>query len=305
MPTFWMKAVVVVIPVLSALLCLNFFSGNDSQSHRNLTGDHRNLTAHASRDSGLTPHVPGRFTSEPPVPSGGHWQLTWDDEFNSSADLQKWSYSVGFPSWLPTTLQWFDPANAALDNGNLVMSAAHDSNVHPCPNGPCMYTSVNMSTKGIFAQAGGLFQARMKVPVEHGIWPAFWMVNADVNLGAASDSGEVDILEINGRGQPNMAGGFGHLPNANPTIKCYLGSPLPNEYHVYGVEWLPSGITWTVDGKPCGVPQPVPYSWTLAHPFYLLLTLAVGGSWPGHPDASTRFPVRMYVDWVRVYRYSK
>lgn len=245
------------------------------------------------QDVWLSPKPPGRTQD---------WVLAWDDEFNSPADLRKWHYRVGDIGKQQGTLQWYDSANATVDNGNLVMSAELSNGSHQCWYGPCRYTSVSMSTHGIFARTRGMFEARMKVPVEHGVWPAFWMLSTQPYTTRWS-AGELDILEVNGHQDPYMAGGFGHTSSVFTRVRCFLTSPVSADYHVYGIQWSQDGITWMVDGKSCAHMKAYP-GWPFTYPFYMILTLAIGGHWPGPPDSSTHFPVQMYVDWVRVYRHA-
>lgn len=260
---------------------------------------HKHPTADHGRDRSVAIHdqsTPPSFTD-----SSGKWVLSWDDEFDSPADLTKWSYMVGYPNNPEGTLQWYESANAAIKDGSLVITADRGPDGHQCPYGPCEYTSSSLTTQGIFAQSGGIFEARMKIPVEHAIWPAFWM--ASVNSGAPGEAwGELDVIEVNGKGAPNMAGGFAH-ENGQQVFspQCEVHGTLSDRYHVYGIKWLNTGITWMVDGRPCGTMNASP-DWPFDRPCYMMLTLAVGGAWPGGPDDSTHFPARMYVDWVRVYR---
>jgi beta-glucanase (GH16 family) len=229
----------------------------------------------------------------------GRWALSFDDEFSSPADItSKWGFLGGNSK---DHLQWWDPANATVSDGHLVLTADKGYNGHQCWYGPCMYTSAALTTHWHFAQTRGIFEARMRVPVEHGIWPAFWMMSGRPNKVKWS-AGEIDILELNGRDPANFAGGFGHTDKVFYRPGCYLGHPIYDAYHTYGIIWTTTGITWTIDGKSCGYMKAY-RGWPFRYPFYMFLTLAVGGGWPGPPDASTHFPVRMYVDWVRVYRH--
>lgn len=231
----------------------------------------------------------------------GHWELSWDDEFNSPADLGPWSFVVGNSGGKSMgQLAWDSPANATVQNGSLVMTADAGLNGQKCWYGTCKYTSANMNTHMHFMQTYGLFEARIRLPDEHGIWPTFWMEGDDYDkVGAAA--GEVDIVEINGGEPPNQALGFAHAPKIFFRAICNIPTPLAADYHVYAVNWQPDGITWLVDNKACGHMDAYP-NWPFNHPFYIILTLSVGGHWPGDPGSSTQFPAKTYVDWIRVYR---
>jgi beta-glucanase (GH16 family) len=79
-----------------------------------------------------------------------------------------------------------------------------------------------------------------------------------------------------------------------------------DDYHVFAVEWEPGEVRWFVDGRPyhrtTTADLPTGARWVFDRPFFLLLNVAVGGSWPGDPDGSSTFPQQMLVDYVRVYR---
>jgi beta-glucanase (GH16 family) len=157
-----------------------------------------------------------------------------------------------------------------------------------------------MNTLTTFTQRYGRFEARIKLPAGQGLWPAFWIEGANVNQVSWPACGEVDIIEKNGT-KPNELEGFAHMPAGQYSALSPYPAPLASAFHVYGIDWTPQGITWTVDGKSYGHMSAFP-GWPFNHPFFLILNLAVGGYWPGPPSASTRFPARMLVDWIRVYK---
>ena len=144
----------------------------------------------------------------------------------------------------------------------------------------------------------GWVEARIKLPKGQGFWPAFWLLPTD-----GSWSFEVDILE---QVDPTGRHLAQHL-HANNGAYDYTnaegpgwdsGIDLTTDYHVYAVNWTMDKIQWLVDGK---VTQETSTNVPNV-PLYLLLNLAVGGSWPGNPDSSTPFPSSMLVDWVRVWQ---
>jgi beta-glucanase (GH16 family) len=241
-----------------------------------------------------SPHVTSTGT---PFHKGA---LTWDDEFNSTAGLNGWNFetgNIGGPS--EGELQWYDQSNATVSNGNLVMTATKGGGGHQCWNGACRYTSVRMISS--FSQTYGLFEARIKLAGGQGIWPAFWMQGADYPLVHLPAAGEIDIVEVNGKQPVDQLSGFVHEQNGDP-LDYYdtLPQSIYDGYHVYAVEWTPQGITWLVDGQQYGH-FAAPPGWGFNHPFNIILSLAVGGGWPGSPNASTHFPVSMYVNWLKVY----
>ena len=230
-----------------------------------------------------------------------HWVLTWSDEFNSQASLAKWSFATGGGGWGEHQLQWYEASNAVITtHGYLAITADNRGNGHTCWYGPCRYTSARMDTLTSFSQAYGRFEARIKLPPGQGLWPAFWIEGTNVNQVPWPACGEVDIIEKNGT-KPDELEGFAHMASGQYSALSSYPGPLSSAFHVYGIDWTPRGITWTIDGKPYGYMGRFP-GWPFDHAFFIILNLAVGGYWPGPPSASTQFPSRMLVDWIRVYQ---
>ncbi|MDR3629014.1 MAG: glycoside hydrolase family 16 protein [Desulfocapsaceae bacterium] len=84
------------------------------------------------------------------------------------------------------------------------------------------------------------------------------------------------------------------------------GKALKDEFHIFAIDWQPKCIRWYMDNRlysevtPAQLPEGMP--WAFAHPFFLLLNMAVGGDWPGSPDDTTLFPQVMLIDFIRVYQ---
>ncbi len=143
------------------------------------------------------------------------------------------------------------------------------------------------------------------------MWPAFWMLGNNIDTAGWPACGELDIMENIGK-EPSMVHGTLHGTGYPP--EGYTAAyTLPNaqvfadDFHVFAAEWEPQQIRLYVDGTlyatDTQAASPQPNSWPFAsQPFFLLLNLAVGGSWPGNPDATTQFPQQMLVDYVRVYQ---
>jgi beta-glucanase (GH16 family) len=168
-----------------------------------------------------------------------------------------------------------------------------------------------LQTKGLFSIRYGTLEASIKVPRGAGLWPAFWTLGADIDAVGWPRSGEVDVMENIGSDAFTVYGSI-HGPQSGPSAGPYRfvapkRSPvaLSAGFHVYGVTWTPNRIVFSLDGIPYSTRTPESLSagqrWVFDKPFFLLLNLAVGGTWPGSPNPSTRFPATMLVDWVRVY----
>jgi beta-glucanase (GH16 family) len=248
------------------------------------------------------------------------WNLVWSDEFNgpngAALDATRWTAEVGGSGWGNNERQYYTNStrNAATDgNGSLVITAIKET-LPPkirCWYGRCQYTSARLITKDKFEQAYGRFEARIKVPFGQGLWPAFWTLGENIDRVSWPTCGEIDILENIGR-EPTIVHGTIHGPGysgASGIGAAYNspdGSRFADNFHVYAIEWEPNVIRWYVDGNlyqtrtPADLPAGA--GWVFDHPFFMILNVAVGGFWPGDPDATTTFPQMMFVDYVRVYQ---
>lgn len=242
------------------------------------------------------------------------WNHTWSDEFDGAAgappDSNKWMQEVGGDGWGNQELQYYtlDEDNALLNGDSTLSISAQAEAGKDCWYGPCRYTSARLITQHRFSQRYGRFEARLKVPVGKGLWPAFWMLGDPNHCTGWPECGEIDVMENVGS-EPNTVYGTVHGPSyqdrAGVGGQTRTLQPLSENFHVFTVEWEPEKITWFLDGSSFHVvtaedlPDDVP--WVFDHPFYLLLNVAVGGTWPGDPAPETVFPQRMVVDYVRVY----
>jgi beta-glucanase (GH16 family) len=253
-----------------------------------------------------------------PASNDSKWTLTWSDEFNgpdgTSPDPAKWKFDTGGGGWGNKELESYTarPENVVERGGNLVLSEVKED--YTGADGIARpYTSGRIETKGLFAQAYGRIEARMKLPVGKGIWPAFWMLgDADPQVNWPA-MGEIDIMEA--IGDPHTIYSTLHGPGYSGSDGISKKFPLPDGaaidsgFHVYAVEWAPNDLKFYFDGDliaertPADLPRGA--TWVYEHPFFIILNVAVGGAWPGNPDETTLFPQQMLVDYVRVYRPAK
>ena len=249
-----------------------------------------------------------------PSPQPATWTLSWSDEFDGASrpDESRWVYDLGGGGWGNQELQTYTSRadNATLRDGALVITARAER--FTGRDGIARdYTSARLKTKDRFAQTYGKFEARLQVPRGQGIWPAFWMLGADIDAVNWPQCGEIDIMENIGR-EPATIHGTLHGPGYSggsalgAAASNADGSAFATASHTFAVEWDPGEIRWYLDGrqyfsrKPSDLPAGA--RWVFDHDFFLLLNVAVGGAWPGNPDATTTFPQEMKVDYVRVYR---
>ena len=228
-----------------------------------------------------------------------NWTLVWSDEFNgTSVNTANWTFEVGGGGWGNNELQYYTNGNnASIQNGALVIEARRE-NV-----GGNAYTSSRMITRGKREFRYGRIEARIAVPLGQGIWPAFWMLGANFGSVGWPASGEIDVLEhVN---TSNTVYGTIHWDAGGYATYGGSTNTTPANYHVYAIEWTASYIRWFVDGvqyHEANILNNINSTEEFHRPFFLLLNVAVGGNWPGPPNASTPFPARMLVDYVRVYQ---
>jgi beta-glucanase (GH16 family) len=235
-------------------------------------------------------------------------QLAMQDEFNvdGQPNSSLWNYNIGRGEngWGNNELQFYtDRAkNVTVKDGNLVITADKESF-----NG-AQYTSARLLTKGKFDQAYGRFEARMQLPWGQGIWPAFWMLGADIDTNAWPNCGEIDIMELRGQ-NPTVLIGSVHGPGYSGGQAISKSYTLKNDrfdtsFHIFGVEWGPDYINFYVDDVLYNQikPSDLPGTWVFNKPFFIIMNIAVGGNFVGSPNDQTVFPQTMLVDYVRVYK---
>lgn len=241
------------------------------------------------------------------------YQLVWEDDFSGAAgtspDPAKWTYDIGIgpgnDGWGNQELQYYTnrPENASLDGaGNLAITARKENFSGRA------FTSARLNTKGIFAQAYGRYEARMKMPWGPGIWPAFWMLGNNIDEVSWPQCGEIDIMEFRGQ-QPTLVHGTLHGPGysgGSAVTKSFSlsNSRFDTEFHVFAVEWGENYVDFFVDDTLYQrlKPEDVPGEWVYNQPFFLIMNVAVGGNFVGFPTPQTNFPQTLLVDYVRIYK---
>ena len=231
--------------------------------------------------------------------------LVWSDEFNgTSVDLNNWTFEEGGGGWGNNELQYHRAQNATVEGGVLKITAKQENYRGK------QYTSSRMRSYQKADFFYGRFEARIKIPVGQGIWPAFWMMPTDELYGTWPASGEIDIMENVGHEESRIHGTIHYGPdwqgrqNSGSGYDLYNGERFTDDFHVFAVEKTPDEIRWYVDDVLYFSRTPsdiAPEFWPFNEQFYFILNVAVGGNWPGSPDATTVFPQVMEVDYVRVY----
>jgi beta-glucanase (GH16 family) len=250
-----------------------------------------------------------------PVASAA-WRLVWADEFNEDGrlDLQNWTFDLGGTGWGNRELQYYtgrSPENVVVQDGSLVIRALNER--YSGPDGVKRnYTSTRLHTRRHFSATYGRFEARVKLPIGKGLWPAFWMLGDDIGEVGWPSCGEIDVFENKGSEPATIHGalhgpGYSHGSGLTASYSLPSYQRFTDDFHTFAVEWEPSQVRFYVDHSlyKVATPSDMPSGkrWVFDHPFFLVLNLAVGGNWPGSPDESTIFPQTMNVDYVRVYQH--
>lgn len=239
------------------------------------------------------------------------WELVWSDEFEGEAgespNPSYWTYDIGRGNngWGNQEFQYYTdrPENVSLDGeGNLVITALRESFEG------AEFTSARIKTENLVEYGYGRFEARLKTPYGQGLWPAFWMLGSNFSEVGWPQSGEIDIMELRGQ-RPAEIGGALHGPGysaGNAISQDYRLSSgrFDTEYHVFAVEWFEDRIDYFVDDVKYQTIRrnDVPGEWVFDQPFFIILNVAVGGTYVGSPTDQTPFPQTMTVDYVRVYQ---
>ncbi len=267
------------------------------------------------------------------------WELVWDDEFDGTAiDPSKWSFETDCWGGGNDELQCYTDraANAFVRDGALVVRAQREDftgpaepvdwpGTDPSVTADRHYTSARLRTLDKGDWTYGRIEVRATLPGGQGVWPAIWMLPSRDTYGQWPVNGEIDIMEAINLGGDAPASVYGSLHRGgkhrrlvSDSAEYVFSGASPREgFHTYALEWSDAEIRWYVDGtKYASVPAT---DWLVAgvgpggdtrvlrdgppfdQPFHLLLNVAVGGTWPGSPDAATPFPADMVVDYVRVY----
>jgi beta-glucanase (GH16 family) len=248
--------------------------------------------------------------------------LVWSDEFSNSTgadaapNSQIWTYDTGSSGFgnqeLETYCAW-DSAASPCDPANPNAYEDKSGILHIVARKPStgVYTSARMKTQGLFSFQYGRIEARMKLPESQGMWPAFWLLGNSIASVDWPGCGELDVMEhIDGSNPQNWGydwvQGSVHGTGLNGGVQYHTVSFSAADWHTYGMIWAKGKIQYYVD-NPSNVyatftPNSQAGKWPFdSGPEFVILNLAVGGDWPGLPDATTVFPSEIQVDYVRLY----
>jgi beta-glucanase (GH16 family) len=228
------------------------------------------------------------------------WKLVWSDEFEYSGlpDSLNWGNEVGYIR--NHELQFYTDRrieNSVVSDGNLMIIGRKEN------YDTTGYTSASLTTDGKHSWTYGRIEARMRLPLGQGLWPAFWMLGDEIHLVGWPRCGEIDIMEhIN---KEDTVYGTLHWYNQKHVSEGERINSDVTKFHNYSIEWDKDSIKWFLDGTQyheVGIRDSINSTAEFHKPFYIILNLAIGGSWPKNPDETTQFPDTVFVDYVRVYQ---
>ncbi|HYP89927.1 MAG TPA: glycoside hydrolase family 16 protein [Polyangiaceae bacterium] len=240
-----------------------------------------------------------------PAPRAPGWELVWSDEFDTDGppNTATWSYEHGRVR--NDEAQYYTDGraeNARVESGLLVLEARKERFAG------AEYTSASLITRGKRDFFRGRLEVRAKLPRGRGSWPAIWLLGSDISSVGWPRCGEIDVMENVGF-EGNVVHSTVHaagLGGAASTASTVVTDPW-NEFHTYGLTWTDTQLTISVDEvetlRITNDGKGDTATWPFSQPFYLLLNIAVGGSWGGAQGIEeSSFPLKMYVDYIRYYR---
>jgi beta-glucanase (GH16 family) len=263
----------------------------------------------------------------PTIPPG---TLVWSDEFtnttgtNQQPDPAVWAYDIGNSGWGNNELEDYCGWNSSVTpcepaNPNAYVGTDNALHIVARKTPAGTYTSARLKSQGLFSLQYGRMEAKIWVPEGQGIWPAFWTLGNNIATVGWPASGEQDIMErVNAALTPDWNEGSVHGPGFTGDVglgtKFYFpaGQTASSGWHTYGIIWARNSVAYYIDdpAKPYVTyrnPESITKFKDAVWPFdtgdsaFLLINMAVGGDWPGAPNASTVFPADLKVDYVRIY----
>ena len=250
--------------------------------------------------------APGSPTPAPSASAPAGWTLVFADEFETpgSLDPAKWGYDLGYIANDEKQYYTSRSENVRAEAGTLVIEARKEAYQGYA------YTSARVTTRGRFELQYGRVEVRAKLPAGRGTWPATWMLGTNIDEVGWPTCGEIDIMENVGFDPLRIhasvhSAAYNHRIGTQKTASVTIPNPSEN-FHVYAMEWYADHIDVFVDGQKYftfrneGTGS---RTWPFDKPQYLLLNLAIGGSWGGQQGIDeTQFPKRYLIDYVRVYQ---
>lgn len=231
-------------------------------------------------------------------------KLVWEEQFDGNKlDTSAWNFELGSGcpencGWGNKERQFYTKVNHRLENGNLIVTAKETDG---------SYTSTRITTKGKKEFKYGRMEVRAKLPTGQGIWPAFWMLGANISAVGWPDCGEIDIMEYVGREQ-HTAYTTIHTRathGVHASSKKTVIADIEEGFHTYAIDWTAEFIKFYIDDNLVHTYSPETKkksAWPFDQPFFFLINMAIGGNFGGPEVDDSIFPQEYVVDYVRVYQ---
>ena len=249
------------------------------------------------------------------------WEEVWNEEFDGeSLDESKWNILRWRPGWVNNELQAYTDrdTNVFIDNGNLVLQGLIEPGYYGTDytgtEYNADYTSGRINTDDKFQWTYGRFDIRAKLPKGRGSWPAIWMLGENISTVGWPNCGEIDIMEHVGFEDGVIHGSihtedYNHGFNTQRSGTTFVNTAT-DSFHIYSLEWSPTYLRYLIDNESYffvyNDSDGDVAKWPFNEPQYIILNLAIGGDWGGIQGIDpTVFPMRMLVDYVRVYERSE
>lgn len=231
-------------------------------------------------------------------------KLVWEENFNGDVlNNAIWNYEIGdgcpnLCGWGNNELQLYTKTNHFLKDGKLIIIARKQDSI---------YTSTRITTKAKKEFRYGNFEVRAKLPIGRGLWPAFWMLGANIDQVNWPDCGEIDILEYIGKEPKTIYTSLHTKDSHGNTIntKKTVIDDIETGFHLFAVNWTADKIEFFVDATLIYTFSPEDKTediWPFNQPFYLIINLAIGGNFGGPEVDDSIFPQEFIIDYIKVYQ---
>jgi beta-glucanase (GH16 family) len=231
-------------------------------------------------------------------------KLVWEENFDKPIlDETVWNYELGdgcpnLCGWGNNERQIYTTQNHDIEDGKLIIHAKKEGNI---------YSSTKITTKDKKVFQYGRMEARAKLPVGHGIWPAFWMLGQNITQVGWPKCGEIDILEYIGR-EPQMVFTTLHTQASHGNTINTKKTKIPEieeGFHIFALDWSKDKMDFFVDDVLVYTFQPEiknEDTWPFNNPFYFIVDVAIGGNFGGPAVDDTVFPQDFIIDYIKVYQ---
>lgn len=232
-------------------------------------------------------------------------QLIWVENFDGNAlNETNWNFELGdgcpnICGWGNNERQIYTKTNHSVKNGLLTITAQFKDSV---------YSSTRITTKNKFEFQYGKIEARAKLPIGKGLWPAFWMLGSNISDVGWPKCGEIDILEYVGK-EPQQVFTSLHTKdsygNTKNTKKTKING-IEDGFHIYTANWTKNKIDFFVDEQLVYTFNPKNKTediWPFNQPFYIIVNLAIGGDFGGPEVDHSIFPQEFILDYLKIYKY--